>query len=60
MIWRTKHIYVDVETGEVLDKVEHGVYRVVKKEIKSSVYKSTGTRVITHKLKKDEQIRLFK
>lgn len=47
--WTTKSEYVDIDTGEKLDKeLVEKQYIIIKKKKHSEKYKSTGTTTITN------------
>lgn len=47
--WSTKHVYVDIETGEKIEKEKVAAhYHIVKIKKHKNVYKSKGTITFTN------------
>lgn len=58
--WRSNTIYLDEDTGEILDKNNAIMnYTIIKTTKHSHVYKSTGNITYTNECRKSNQLKLF-
>ena len=60
--WITESIYVDIDTGEIIDKqaVLNGSYRKLKSETKYKHYENYKSKTITTECRRSAQQRIFK
>lgn len=58
--WKTESIYVDIDTGEMLNKeTVIRQYKIIHKKKTSHVYKQTGTVKYTNECRTTNQLKLF-